>query len=76
MTPAIARLGMRLAINRADLPAGVRAAIMDAMQTNGEFARADERGDESAEVHMRRAQAAEGDLCDRIAEALAATPTL
>jgi len=61
-------LGNRIAINRNDefLPLAVRAAIMDAMSANGDFARADERHDEATEVYMRRAQAAEGELCDAI----------
>lgn len=64
--------GKKLAINRADLPTEVRVAIMEAMQANGDFARADERGDEAAPVFCRAAIAAEARLCDLLAELLQA----
>lgn len=61
----------KLAINRTDIPVELRRLIIDAFNANGDFARADERGDEAAEVYCRSAQESEAKLCDAIANILA-----
>lgn len=67
--------GKRLAINRTDLPLELRRTIMEAFHANGDFSRADERGDEAAAVFCRAAIAAEAKMCDEIAAALAQQTT-
>ncbi|MGJ0510209.1 MAG: hypothetical protein ACR652_24445 [Methylocystis sp.] len=64
--------GSKIALNRTDLPLELRRIITEAFHANGDFARADERGDEAAPVYCRHAIAAEAKMCDAIAAALAA----